>query len=125
MKKQTTELNTLTDGELDSLLLFALYKMVGVPEYSLLGELAFLLDRRTLIKVLGYFGGTTIKIPTLLEFQTITDALLLYEYVDMEGQDFDKAFALLTQDKTLSKRDKIKKAYFTICDILKDYELKV
>ena len=122
---EKTELNKLTDGELDSLLLFALYKMVGTPDYSLLGELAFLLDRKTLIKFLSYFGGTTIKVPTLLEFQTITDGLLLYEYVNMEGQDFNKAFAALTQDKSLSKREKIKKAYFTICEILKDYELRV
>lgn len=123
--KDKTELNHLTDGELDSLLLFALYKMVGCPEYSLLGELAFLLDRKTLIKFLSYFGGTTIAIPTLSEFQIVADALLLYEYVEMEGQEFDRALAFLSRDKSASKREKIKKAYFTICDILKDYELRV
>ena len=99
--------------------------MMDVPEYSTLSELTFLLDRKTLVKFLSYFGGCTIKIPTLSELHTLTDALLLYEYVDLEHLSLEKAMGLLAQDKTLLKKDQIKKTYLDISKILKEYDLRL
>lgn len=118
------DLNKLTTNELDSLLLFALYKLSGNPNYSLISELAYLFDRQTLMKLLGYFGGTTIKIPTLKEFTLITEALILFEYVDIEGLDFDKGLRKLSKDNLTLNKAQVTKAYLAIHDVLKDYNLR-
>ena len=70
---------------------FALYKIKNIPEYSTLSELAFILNKDSFLNIVDYLGGLTIRIPTSKELLVIVNALLLYQYHNIENIDFDKA----------------------------------
>lgn len=116
------DLNKFKIKDIYSLLFFALYKLKDVPEYSTLSELAFVLDKDNLLMFLEYFGGTTIKIPTVREFKLMLNCLLLYEYVNLENIEFSKAISLL--DKDIFQTKEIKEAYTALCDVLSNYQFK-
>ena len=59
------ELQKLHEPDIWSLLLFVLFKIKDIPEYSGISELAYILDRKNLLKLCEYFGGTTITMPTI------------------------------------------------------------
>ncbi len=88
----------LKEKDIYSLLLFALYKLKEIPEYSTISELSYILDKDNLLTLLTYYGGMTIRIPTLREFKLVLNALLLYEYVHLEGIDFEKALVKLRKE---------------------------
>ena len=72
--KKTYE--NLKSQDIYSLVLFCLYKLKDVPEYSSLSELAFVMDKDNLLNFCEYFGGQTIKVPTIQELKDIMFALL-------------------------------------------------
>lgn len=81
----------LGDHQIYSLLLFALYKMIGEDKkYSILSELIYLLGREDFIKLCTFYGGKEIKIPTLNELDRLLKGLLLYSEVDIEGKDMNE-----------------------------------
>lgn len=102
-----------------SLILFVLYKLKDIPEYSAISELAYVLDKDNLLRLCEYFGGLTIKIPTIDEFEEIIHSLLLYQYVDIDGKSFDEALKLLGNRATDIRI--IKKNYNKIKQILENY----
>lgn len=79
-----TELDALTSSDIYSLMLFALYKSSDLPEYSTLSQLSYILDKESLLKLCEYYGGLTIKIPTIGDFEKLLNALLVYQQVDIE-----------------------------------------
>ena len=81
MSKLNNEISKLNEKETYSLILFALFKLMNIPEYSTLSELVYILDKETLLKLCGYFGGLTIKIPTIQELESIVYSLILYQYL--------------------------------------------
>ena len=74
------EVNKLKSQDIYSLMLFALFKLKDVPEYSSLSELVYILDKDSLLKLCEYFGGMTIKIPTIKELESMVYLLLLYQF---------------------------------------------
>ena len=106
-----------------SLLLFAMFRLKEIPEYSSLSELAYVLDGKHLFNFLEYFGGTTLKVPTIAEFKIMIEALLLYQYVNIEQIEFNQALKLLdvTEDITVKE---IKTCYNKMVDILNEYDFK-
>lgn len=114
------DLEQLKEKDIYSLLLFALYKLKEIPEYSTISELSYILDKDNLLTFLTYYGGMTIRIPTLREFKLVLSALLLYEYVHLEGIDFEKAFVKLRKEDWQLKE--IRKIYEPLCKILDKYE---
>lgn len=110
----TTNLNALKEKDLYTLLLFVLYKTKDIPEYSTLSELAYLLDKNSLLTLCEYYGGLTITIPTITELEMILNALLLYQKVDIEKQDLKeqlKMFNLPNEDrkKLLAAYEEVKR----------------
>lgn len=84
-------LNNLHLSDIYSLMLFILYKIQDIPEYAVLSELCYLLDGSNLTRLLTYFAGKTITIPTEEEFVNLTNALLLYQYVNLENSSLPDA----------------------------------
>ena len=84
MSRISKELETLKKRDIYSLMLFALYKLQDIPEYSSLSELAYILDKDNLFNFLSMYGGMTITIPTVQEMQKMLDALLLYEKIHFD-----------------------------------------
>ena len=62
-----------------SLILFTLYRLKDVSEYSVLSELVYLLDDKSFARFLSYFEGQTLKIPKIQDLNNVIDALLFYE----------------------------------------------
>jgi hydrogenase maturation factor HypE len=114
-----SELTKLKTTDLFSLLLFALYKIKDVDEYSTISELAFVLDKENLLNLCEYFGGITLKIPTIDELESVINSLLVYQYVNIDGYDYKDAIKEIGFDS--SQLRQVKKDYNKIVEILKDY----
>ena len=123
-KKRKTKivesLNSLDKTDVYSLMLFTLYKMHDIPEYSTLSELCYVLDGDNLSKFLSYYGGLTIKVPTLKDMRLITQALMLYQYVNLEKGEFEEALEAVCGDEF--SEEEIKTVYKKILEIVADYE---
>ena len=115
------ELNKLRTNDTYSLILFVLYKLRDVPEYSGVSELAYILDENNFLNLCEYFGGLTITIPTIKEIRDIVDALLLYQYVDIDGLNYDDAVVKIGFDSSQLRH--AKKIYTNIKEIIKGYNL--
>jgi len=115
-------LNTLHLSDIYSLILFILYKIQDIPEYAVLSELCYLLDGNNLTRLLTYFAGRTITIPTEEEFANMTHALLLYQYINLDGMSLVEAQSKLT-DVTPKQKDKITDIYLKILPIMKQYNI--
>lgn len=122
--KRVTEisrsLQALKSTDIYSMLLFVLYKLKDDPKYITLSELAMTLDGANLTKLFAAFGGMTIKIPTLREFRLVTQALMLYQYTELDGQNISTALSLLAGDEFTT--DEIKEAYSAMIEVLKEYD---
>lgn len=114
-----TEIEKLKEPDLWSLLLFVLFKIKDDPEYSGLSELAYILDKKNMLKLCEYFGGCTIRIPTIEELETLIYGLLLYQYVDIEGIMFENAIPLVQREGVDIKQ--VKAAYHKIHETLSTY----
>lgn len=113
------EINNLKTADIYSLMMFVLYKMTDIPEYSALSQLAYILDKDSLLKLCEFYGGLTITIPTIDELENMLYALLLYQEVDIEHKDYNKALEVL--HKKDLPIDTIENNYVNVKDILKNY----
>lgn len=111
---------TFKDADMWSLMLFTLYKIKDLPEYSAISELAYILDKDNMLKLCEYFGGLTIKIPTIDDLEEIVYALVLYQYVNIEGMEYDDAVKMLGERS--SNLRNIKSGYLKVCEVLNNYE---
>lgn len=114
-----SELNKLKTTDLFSLLLFVLYKIRNIEEYSTISELAYVLDKDNLLNLCEYFGGITIRIPTIDELESIVNSLLVYQYVDIDGYEYKDAIKKIGFDSNQLRQ--VKKDYNKIVEVLKDY----
>ena len=114
------EINNLKTADIYSLMMFALYKMNDLPEYSALSQLAYILDKDSLLKLCEFYGGLTITIPTIDDLENMLYALLLYQEVDIEHKDYNKV--LDTLHKKDLPIDTIENNYVNVKDILKNYD---
>ena len=115
-------LNNLHLSDIYSLMLFIIYKIQDIPEYAVLSELCYLLDGNNLTRLLTYFAGKTITFPTEDEMATLTNALLLYQYINIDGLSLVDAQAKL-EDITPKQMDKITELYLQILPIMRQYNI--
>lgn len=116
------ELNQLKETDVYSMLLFVLYKMKNIEEYSVLSEMAYVLDKQNLLNLCEYFGGLTIKIPTIDDLESLLNSLILYQYVEIEGMPYNDAVKKIGFDSYDLR--KVKKDYLKLCNILENYSFK-
>lgn len=84
-------LEEMDKKDISSLILFALYKLKDVPEYSTISELPYILDSDSFIRFLNYYGGKTVKVPTVDEFNKIVDSILVYSIKENDGKTIEEA----------------------------------
>jgi hypothetical protein len=68
--------------------------MTKIPEYSIISELCYILDVDSFMKLIKYFKGQTIRIPTEEEFCEAIKILLLYHYSEIEKRPWKDSLAL-------------------------------
>lgn len=114
--------DNLKQDDLYSLMLFALYKMKDDANYSTLSQLIYILDRESTLKLCEYYGGMTIKIPTIEELEILTYALLLYQLVDIEKKSYEE----ITNSFNVSKAmlSSIVDVYSQLSIILSSYKFR-
>jgi hypothetical protein len=115
------ELSKLKETDIWSLLMFVLYKVKDTEEYSSLSELSYVLDKRNMLKLCEYFGGSTLYIPTIDELERLIYGMLLYQYVDIEHLDYDEALGKIYSDDI--PKMEIKTAYNKIRTTLSEYKI--
>ena len=116
-----SELEKLNEPDIWSLMLFVLFQIREVPEYSGLSELAYILDKKNLLKLCEYFGGSTIKIPTINEFEMLLYGLLVYNYVAIEHMEYDDA-VLLLNNSNIDGRE-LRATYNKIRETMEQYDI--
>lgn len=84
-------LNNLSRDETYSMLCLLLFASANNPNYSLLHELAYIMDSKSFVKFLKYFEGQTIQIPPLEEIQRAIKTLMLYQYYHVEKMEWHEA----------------------------------
>lgn len=114
--------DNLKDTDIYSLSMFLLYKLSEIPEYTTASELPYVLDKKNLLRLCEYFGGTTIKIPTVDEIQSLMCLLLLYQYVKVDNIDYDTALKVVGYD--MKDYRTIRKSFNKLCKVLDDYDVK-
>lgn len=115
------DLNNLHLSDIYSLILFIMYKIQDIPEYAILSELSYLLDGANLTRLLTYFAGRTITIPTEEEFTNMSNALLLYQYVNIEGKSLTEA--LTSIKATPKQKEQITDIYLKVIPIMNNYNI--
>ena len=115
----TQGLNNLKERDLYSLSLFCLYKLIGTNEYSSLSELSYVLDKENLLNLCEYFGGQTIKIPTISEIESLVYSLLLYQYVKVENMEYNEAIKLSGHESKDLRA--VKSNYHKLLDVMQNY----
>ena len=118
-----TNLENLKEMDVYSLVLFSLYKLIGTSEYSSIAELAYVLDKDSLLNLCEYFGGQTIRIPTIDEIELLVIALLLVKYVKVDNMPYEEALAQISTDHVFSPK-KVKQMYMQLKEVLDKYEFK-
>ena len=113
-------LKNLSSNDIYSLILFALYRLRDVPEYAALSEIVYILDKESLLKLCEYYGGMTIKVPTIQDIEAIVYSLIIYQYVDIDGMSYDDAVKKLGY-KSFDLR-KIKTDYLSLKSVLKTFD---
>ena len=117
-----SKLDTLHLSDIYSLILFVMYKIQDIPEYAMLSELCYLLDGANLTRLLTYFAGKTITIPTEDEFANMSKALLLYQYVNIEGKSLTEAYSNLKYT-TPKQKEQITDIYLKLIPIMNNYNI--
>ena len=120
MSRLKTEMLNVKELDIYSLILFALYKLRNIPDYAVLSELVYILDKESLLKLCEYFGGLTLQIPTIEDLESLVYSLLLYQYIDIDNMSYDEAIKLLgTESKDLRR---VKADYQKLSQILSQYQ---
>ena len=115
-------LNNLHLSDIYSLMLFILFKVQEIPEYALTSELCYLLDGSNMTRLLTYFAGKTVTFPTESEMTIVTNALLMYQYINIDGETFTAAQNKLGK-LTKKEKDEVTNLYVKILPIMKQYNI--
>ena len=115
-------LNTLHLSDIYSLMLFVMYKVQEIPDYAVLSELCYLLDGANLTRLLTYFAGRTVKFPTEKEMAIVTNALLMYQYINIDGNSLTEAQGKLN-GLTAKQKDETLELYLKIIPVMKSYNI--
>lgn len=117
-------LNNLQLSDIYTLMLFILFKIKEIPEYATLSELCFLLDGSNLTRLFTYYAGKTVTFPTEKELVTLIKALLLYQYINLDGNTLTEALIKISDNElTENQKNEILNLYLKIIPIIDEYNI--
>lgn len=120
--KTKKSLDSLHLSDIYSLMLFLLYKVQDIPEYKTVSEICYLLDGSNLNRLMTYFAGKTITFPTEEEMSVVSGALLLYQYVNIDGEQLQDALMKLDCISSKQQKDTVD-LYIKLISIMKQYNI--
>lgn len=93
MKNIPINLDRLSKEDIFSVATALLYTLKETPQYSTMSELFYILDYDNFLKLIKYFGGETIRIPSDKEVSETLKLLLLYQYREIEGLSWEESMS--------------------------------
>lgn len=84
MKEIPVNLDNLKREDVFSVSSALLYSLKDIPQYSIVSELFYILDYENFLKLIKYYGGETVRIPSSEEIYSTMKILLLYQYREVE-----------------------------------------
>lgn len=114
-------LKKLNTTDIYSTLLFVLYKIKDLPQCGALSELIYILDKQSVLKLCEYFGGMTIRIPTINELEILTYCLIVYNQVNLNGKEYEKVLKELPVESHVLKQ--IRQTYIDVQKVLDEYTI--
>lgn len=115
-------LEEMDKNDISSLILFTLYKLKDVSEYSVVSELPYILDNDSFIRFLNYYGGKTIKVPTVEEFNNVVNSILVYVTKENDNKTFDEACAEIGVSS--KNKGSVLSAVKIVSELLNEYDFK-
>ena len=112
------DLSLLKEKEVYNLLLYAIYRLNEIPEYSVLSQLIYILGKDGLLTLCSTLGGYTIRIPTITQLKELINTLLIYQYINIEKLSLKEALSKV--DMTGLDYEKVLTNYKTISEIIED-----
>lgn len=103
MKEIPINLDNLQKEDLYSVATALLYTLKDTPQYSTMSELFYILDYPNFIKLIKYYGGQEIRVPTHEEINEMLTVLLLYQYREVEELSWDECLKKVNADPDQSK----------------------
>ena len=91
MKDIPINLESLKKEDLFAVATALLYTLKDSPKYSTMSELFYILDYENFIRLIKYFGGKEIRVPSSEEIGDMMKTLLLYQYREVEGYSWEEA----------------------------------
>lgn len=89
MKDQPNiNLSNLEKRDVFSISTALLYSLKSSPKYSMMSELFYILDYENFMKLIKYYGGQEIRIPTSQEINETLKILLVYQYYKIDNLDW-------------------------------------
>lgn len=119
----TNNLQNLKQKDVFNIMLFVLYKLKDIPDYKVLSELSYLVDKESLLNICQYYGGMTIRIPTVDELNNVLTALTLYLKVDIQHLNFENSLNKFELNK--EEKQQLINTYIILKDTLMNYRFNV
>ena len=110
-------LDKLSKKDVYSLLLFVLFKCRDIPELATISKLVYLLDEENFLKLIKYFSGQTITIPTIEDIRKLIYLLIMYQEVEINKSDIAESINSIPEELRSSVLDN----YDLIVSIMKEY----
>lgn len=101
--------NELNRQDIYSVATALLYMLKDNPKYKSISELFYLTDYDSFIRLIKYFGGQTIQIPTFEELDEVLRMLLVYQYSEVEELPWKEVLDKtgIPAEESLSVRSKL------------------
>ena len=115
----------ITTNDLYTLSLFILWKLQDIPEYSTVSEMMYILDKESVLKLVEYYGGQTIQIPTQDELRVVMYTLLMYQYINIDKFSYKDALNKITKHGGTKIGKKVEENYTRLVRLLNDYNIDV
>ena len=115
-------LNSLDKTDIYSMMMFILWKLRDDPEFANLSESCYLFDGKSLSRFLAYYGGMTIKVPTLRDMRLVLKALTLYQYVNSEEGTFEEGLKGCAEGEF--SEEELIKTYNKAVEVIDQYDFK-
>lgn len=91
MGKLLKEVPLLEKEDTLSLAMTMLYFISKDNNYETIGKLSLLLDQKSFLNFIKYYGGKTIKVPTFEQVSEMIKYVLIYQYHYIENLDWDES----------------------------------
>lgn len=108
MGKLLKELPLLEKEDTLSLAMTMLYFISKDHNYETIGNLSMLLDQKSFLNFIRYYGGKIIRVPTFEQLMEMIKYVLVYQYHFIENLSWEDSFKQAELNlKTQEEKDKV------------------